>query len=363
MSSQEKTEQPTEHKRRKTRERGQFAKSKDLSSAVELLGAVSALRYMGGYFGNYMVSMAYQVMTDDFALTPAPDGKELIPYVIKIGMWLGLILLPFLFLVVLLALLANWYQVGLQFSTHPLRLNFNKLNPIAGFKRIFSGKAIVMLVMNIAKLAVIVGVAWGTIQSEFMNSLGMIDMETIGGIYYSTDKVLALAQRLAIILLVLGFADFQYQKYSHTKSIKMTKQEVKEEFKQMEGDPKIKAQRRRRQMEIAMQRMMSEVPQAEVVVRNPTHFAVAISYKPDMPAPRVIAKGKDKVAEKIIAIARESRVPLVENPPLARELYKRVEIGDEIPEELFKAVAQLLASVMNEERKRQMMRSMRPSAA
>ncbi len=362
-SGGEKTEQPTAKKRSDARKKGNVPKSKDLSSAVQLLGAVTILKYIGPWMANQMFVFTNKMLSEEMPLRPVPEGKEIIPYVLVWMSRLGLIVMPFVLMVAAIALVAGILQVGFLFTTEPLKLNFNKFNPVAGLKRLFALKNIVMLIMNMAKLLVIMPVAWYTVFTEAKNVMVMYSMETAGSYLYMTERILSLAQLLAILLLILGFIDFIYQKYKNTKDLKMTKQEIKEEFKQMEGDPKVKQKRRQKQMEAAMQRMMSEVPQAEVVVRNPTHFAVAISYKPGMAAPVVVAKGKDKIAEKIIEAAREAGVPLVENPPLARQLYRSAEIGDHIPEELFATVAEILATVMNEDKKRQMMRELNGAAA
>ncbi|MCD8141115.1 MAG: flagellar biosynthesis protein FlhB [Planctomycetaceae bacterium] len=360
---EEKTEEPTAKKLSDARKKGNIPKSKDLAAAMLFLAGLTLLKYIGPWMAWHMKVFFEKMISVDMPLLEIPDGKEVIPFAVNWFMWLAILVGPFLFLLAVGAYLVHYYQVRWIVSTEMLKFDPNKLNPIAGFKRMFAMRNLVMLVMNMAKLAVIMSVAWWTISTEVQNVMMMVEMETMGMFVYSVERVLRLAQILAILLMVLGFADFYYQKWKHNKDLKMTKQEVKEEFKQMEGDPMVKQKRRQKQMEMAQQRMMAEVPQAEVVVRNPTHFAVAISYKPGMPAPLVVAKGKDKVAEQIIALAREHRVPLVENPPLARELYKRVEIGDHIPEELFAAVAEILTSVMNAETKQRMLREMEEKAA
>ncbi len=362
MAAEEKTEQPTAKKQRDARNKGNLAKSRDLSAAMLLLAAIYMLKYLGPIAAEYMMKFLAKVYTDDLPNLIAPERKELIPYAIDWVLWMALLIIPFLIAMAILAYAVNYYQVGFLFSTKPLEIKFDKLNPVSGFKRIFSTRNVVTLVMNLAKLAVVMSLAWSYMLIEFQNSLIMVEMETAGTFIYTVDTVLNLARNIAILLLILGFADFQYQKYKHNKDLKMTKQEVKEEYKQMEGDPKVKQKRRQKQMEMAMNRMMGEVPQAEVVVRNPTHYAVAISYKPGMAAPTVVAKGKDKVAERIIQAAREAGVPMVENPPLARQLYKMVDVGDSIPEEMFAAVAEVLATVMDTAKKQQMMESMAGAA-
>ncbi len=361
-AGEEKTEEPTAKKRSDARKKGNIPKSKDMMAALQLLGAIYILRYVGPYMARYVVDFMIKMLREDMPNLAIPERKEIIPYALDWFLWLGAMVAPFLILASFVAIVTNVLQVGFLITFEQIKFDLNKLNPISGFKRMFSTRNVVMLIMNLAKLAVVMSVAWYTVLSELQNVITMVEMETAGTFLYTVDKVLLMAQRLAYILLALGAIDYYYQKWKHNKELKMTKQEVKEEFKQMEGDPMVKQKRRQKQMEAAMRRMMGEVPQAEVVVRNPTHFAVAISYKPHMAAPVVVAKGKDKVAEKIIEVAREAGVPLVENPPLARQLYKMCEIGDQIPEELFATIAEILTSVMDAEKKRKMMQAMNPAA-
>lgn len=355
---EEKTEEPTAKKKSDARNKGNIPKSRDMSAALELLAGIYVLRYIGPYMASEFLIFTEVMVRGVMPTLAIPQGKEVLPYALDWLIWLGRIIGPFLFLAFVAAYLANYVQIGFLITFEQLRLNLDKLNPISGLKKIFSTRNIVMLIMNLAKFGVILAVAWTTVVSELKSVLVMVEMETAGTLTYTVDRVLGLAERLAYILLALGLVDFYYQKKKHNQDLKMTKQEIKEEFKQMEGDPKVKQKRRQKQMEAAMKRMMNEVPQAEVVVRNPTHFAVAISYKPGMAAPMVVAKGKDKMAEKIIEAARAAGVPMVENPPLARQLYKMVEVGEAIPEELFATIAEVLASVMNAEKKRQMMQSL-----
>lgn len=359
----EKTEQPTAKKLSDARKRGNVAKSKDLSSAIELIGAILLLRYGGWFMAEYVLDFTLRILSLDMPSREIPYRKEIIPYALDWFLWLGIMLIPFLILVALVAMIANLLQIGFMFTSEPLKLNFNKLNPVAGFKRLFSLRNLVMLVMNIAKLCIIMPIAWHSIMTELRGVMIMVEMEAPGTFIYMTRTVLDLALRLAIILFILGVADYWYQRRKYISELKMTKQEVKEEYKQMEGDPKVKQKRRQLQMQQAMQRMMSEVPQAEVVVRNPTHFAVAISYKPEMPAPVVVAKGKDKIAEKIIAAAVQAGVPTYEDPPLARELYKTVEVGEQIPVHLYEVMAKIIESVMSAEKREAMRRRFAENAA
>ena len=361
--SGERTEQPTAKRLTDARNRGDIAKSKDLSAALGLLVAILLLKYGGYIIAHYTRLFTVRVLSLEFAYLEIPEGREILPLLAGWGIWLILLLFPFLLLLALFVYIADVLQVGFMFTTEPLKIKFDKLNPISGLKRLFSLQNIMTLLMNISKLAIIMPIAWYTIIGELKSVIVLLAMEPTGIFIYKTNSVLNLALLLACLLLVLGLADYIWQKRQYIKKLKMTKQEVKEEYKQMEGDPKIKGKRRQKQMEMAMQRMMKEVPQAEVVVRNPTHFAVAISYKPEMPAPMVVAKGADKMAERIIAEARKAGVPLVENPPLARELYKKVEVGEEIPPELFATIAELLAHVLRGEKREKLMKAFAGAAA
>jgi flagellar biosynthetic protein FlhB len=359
----EKTEQPTSKKRRDARREGNIAKSRDLAAAMQLVGAIALLRYGGWFMAERAYRFTVRIMEEEFPFLAVPEGKEILAHALNWLLGLIIIIAPFLALMALLAYLANYYQVGFLFTTKPLKMKFSKLNPLNGLKKVFNARNVVMLLMNMAKLAVVLPVAWHTVIGELGNVMILMDMEPVGMFAYSTRTALDLALKLAVVLFILGVADFWYQKRKHTESIKMTKQEVKEEYRQMEGDPKVKQKRRQIQMQQAMRRMMGEVPQAEVVVRNPTRFAVALSYKPEMSAPVVVAKGREKLAQRIIDVAREAGVPTVENPPLARQLYKLVAVGDPIPQQLFAAVAEILATVMNAEKRRKMRNPFQGSAA
>ncbi|MCL2001625.1 MAG: flagellar biosynthesis protein FlhB [Planctomycetes bacterium] len=360
--AEEKTEEATAKKKSDARNKGNIAKSKDMSAALDLLAAIYLLRLIGPYMAGQMLNFVQKIIHEDLPYLAMPERKEILPLALDWCLRLGIVIAPFLLLMCVAAYLIGYVQVGFLVTFEQLKLNLNKLNPVAGFKRIFSTRNLVMLAMNLAKFMVIMTVAWWTVITELRNVIVMVEMEARGTFIYATDKVLSLAERLAYILLALGLIDYYYQKWKHSRDLRMTKQEVKEEFKQMEGDPKVKQKRRQKQMEAAMRRMMGEVPQAEVVVRNPTHFAVAISYKPGMELPVVLAKGQNKNAEKIIQTALEARVPVVENPPLARQLFKMCEVGDVIPADLFNAVAEILATVLPMEKKRRLMEAMQPAA-
>jgi len=255
---------------------------------------------------------------------------------------------------------ANILQVGFLLSAEGLVPDLNRLNPVSGFERMFNLRAFVTLLMSFAKLIIVVAVAYYTLRSAMPGAARLMLMDPGAIFMCGAQAVIELATRLAMVLFLLGLADFGYQYYQYNEDIRMTKQEVKEEHKDLEGDPQIRARRRQ------IQRQLAEVPQAEVVVRNPTHFSVALKYKPDMSAPKVVAKGADKLAMKINELAIKHGVPVWRQPALARQLFK-VEIGEAVPPALFPAVAEVLAHVLRGEKRAEFMRQLnradRPAAA
>ncbi|HAF31556.1 MAG TPA: flagellar biosynthesis protein FlhB, partial [Anaerovibrio sp.] len=266
-------------------------------------------------------------------------------------MFIGMIILlaktsiPLMVFIMIIGLAMNLAQVGLNFSTETISFDPNKLNPINGAKRMFSKRSLVELIKSLLKILIIGYFVVTYLSDEIFQIPKLIYMDIFAGLNKMSDTIFFLAFKIIGVFIVMAVMDFAYQKWQNLQDLKMSKQEVKEEFKQQEGDPKIKGKIRQKQRQMAMARMMQEVPQADVIVTNPTHFAVALKYQSGMSAPIVIAKGQDLVAQKIKAIARESNVPIVENKPLARALFAAVEIGAAIPQELYKAVAEVLAYV------------------
>jgi len=253
---------------------------------------------------------------------------------------------PWVLTAMLLGALVNMLQTGFLVAPQALKPSFNRLNPLTGVKRFFSARGLVETVKAVAKIGIISWIAWTTIRGGYQDMLATIRMDLPAILGTIGDMLFRLATRIIGFLLVLSAADFGYQRYAFEKSIRMTKQEVKMESKQQEGDPLIKSRIRARQRQIAKRRMMSDVPLADVIITNPTHFAVALKYdSAKNGAPLVVAKGADLLAAKIREMAAEHDIPIVENPPLARNLYKNVEIGREIPADLFAPVAEVLAYV------------------
>ena len=253
---------------------------------------------------------------------------------------------PTLGIVLVIALAVNYMQVGVLFTTEPLMMKLSKLDPIQGAKRIFSLRSLVELLKSLLKISTGILVAYMVLWDikEEVVRLSLTSVESV--LSFAAAEAVKVGLYIGILLVILGAFDYFYQKYEHTKNLRMSKQDIKDEYKKSEGDPLIKSKIKERQRQMAMRRMMQEVPKADVIITNPTHFAVAIQYEAGtMTAPTVIAKGQDYVALKIKEIAKKNGVITMENKPLARALFSQVEIGQQIPEEMFKAVAEVLAYV------------------
>jgi flagellar biosynthetic protein FlhB len=352
----EKTEQPTARRRTEARDRGQIAKSQDLVAATLLL--IGLLTLQG--FGDSILGRLFRIT--DFMLGGTGGvsvrGSQLVPLGLQAAREMFSILVPIMLLFLLAALIMALLQTGLLLTTEPIKPDLSKVNPIAGFKRIFSPHTVVTMVINLAKLGVVSVVVYYSVIAEldrivFASGLALTEMVSTG-----IDIFFSLGIRVALALMVLGILDWFYQRYKHEKELRMSKEEVKEEMRSMEGDPVMRRRRREVQMQLALQRLKKDVPEADVVVTNPTHIAVALKYDMDtMPAPRLIAKGEGYVAQRIREIALEAGVPVVEKKPLARTLFKLVEVGQEIPAQLFKAVAEVLAYVYELSGKQQQIRA------
>lgn len=347
----QKTEPASQKKLDDARKKGQVAKSKDLTGAVLLLASFIILkvylRSMGNSFvkafqSNYMHieelggSSLEMGNLHNFFYTLMKDGI----------MDILLILLPFLAVSFVLAFIVDVVQVRWKPTGEPLKPKFDKFNPINGVKRIFNVKTLVNLLKQVVIVAVCVIVAYNKIKNQIMTLFNLYDMTLMESISVMGSIVMDIGITISIVYLVVGVADFAFEKFKFKDDMKMTKQEVKDEWKDTEGSPEVKSKQRRRMQEASRRRMMQAVPEADVVITNPTHFAVALKYEPDSgKAPVVIAKGEDYLALKIKEKARESDVEIVENKLLARMIYYNVELGNEIPQELYQAVAEVLAFV------------------
>ncbi|KAA9006407.1 flagellar biosynthesis protein FlhB [Paenibacillus spiritus] len=340
----EKTEKATPKKRGDARRKGQVARSAELGSAIVLLAGVLSLVMFGGYIKERFMKLFMDVFVNRLTMEVTPNNVMgmLSHYAVQIL----LLLAPMLLLTFILAFITGIAQVGFMFNGTGLTPKLGKLNPISGFKNIFSMRALVELFKSLLKLGVIgylvFSVLWG--RKDELADLAHFSAEQT--FRFASGITINLGIRIGAALLVLAALDFMYQRYEHEKSLRMSKQDIKDEYKNMEGDPLIKGKIRERQRRMAMQRMMQEVPKADVIITNPTHFAVALKYEgSSMDAPQVIAKGQDYIALRIREIARQNGVTTMENKPLARALFQRAEIGDSVPADLFQAVAEVLAYV------------------
>jgi flagellar biosynthetic protein FlhB len=343
-SFQERTEKATPRRREKARERGQVARSQDLNAAAMICLGFTALFMIG----PLMVDRLEGIMSHTMANAPEIALNDTTFYTVfgnSIYDFLG-VLLPFLLAMTVIGLGVNVAQVGFKISPKAMEPKFDKLDVMAGLKRLFSLRSAVQLVRDPLKLAAVGLIGFLAISLEFESFFGLPDLsvEQLGGTL--ATLALSVALKIGVAILVIGAIDYFYQRYEFEKSIKMSRQEIRNEMKDTEGSPEVKARTRQIQRQMARQRMMADVPTADVVVTNPTHYAVAIKYDPSiMDAPKVLAKGQRLIAQKIKDIAREHGIPIIEDKPLARALYKMCEVGDFIPAKLYKAVAEILAHI------------------
>ncbi|MBP5199377.1 MAG: flagellar biosynthesis protein FlhB [Schwartzia sp.] len=338
----EKTEEPTGKKLSDARNKGQVAKSQELNAAFVLFIGFWSMKILGSITYREIAGYTTYIFSH---LNTTVDVETVMRLFISIVTVLLKTSFPIMIAIMIVAFAINVVQVGWHFTTEPLGFDLGKLNPINGFGKIFSKRSLVELLKSLFKILIIGLFLYENLQDEILQMPKLIYLDLAAGLTKIADIIFMMAFKICAIFFAMAILDYMYQKWEHHESLKMTKQEVKEEFKQMEGDPQIKGKIRQKQREMAMSRMMQEVPKADVIVTNPTHFAVALRYADGMRAPEVIAKGQDLVALKIKEVAREAGVVVVENKPLARALYAAVEIGGTVPPELYKAVAEVLAYV------------------
>lgn len=350
----DKTEEPTAKKRQDARKKGQVARSTELSTAFVLLIGFFVLKVMAEYIYTQLADYTTYVFSH---LDQSIDTANVMHIFAGILVILVKTALPVMLAIMVIGLAINFFQVGLMFNTEKLEPKLDNLNPISGMGRIFSKRSLVELVKSLFKIAIIGGFLYMFLKDQILIMPQYIYLDLFTALAQMEGIVFKMAFQICGVIMIMAVLDYAYQRWQTTQDLKMTKQEVKDEFKQMEGDPQIKGKIKQKQRQMAMARMMQEVPKADVIITNPTHFAVALSYHKGMMAPKVLAKGQDLVAQKIKAIGRENDVPLVENRPLARALFAATQVGDYVPRELYQAVAEVLAYVYRLRRKKQRARA------
>ncbi len=342
----EKTEKATPKKRKEAREEGQVLQSREVTTTFILLATFVFLKIYGKYaFNNiikYMTKIYKSIENVDQLFL---ENNLMTGFMNVIFVFLGLVM-PILAIAFIAALTINYLQVGFLFTTKPLKIDLNRINPIEGFKRLFSKRALMELLKSILKIILVGYVAYSFMEKNMTRIISLPGLESTIILKNFADISFGFGIKIIGVLIFFAFLDYLFQWREYEKNLMMTKQELKEEYKQTEGDPLIKSRIREKQRRIAMSRMIQDVPKADVIITNPTHIAVAIKYDSELYyAPYVLAKGVDLIAENIKKVGEEHSIPVVENRPLARALYDSVEIGDIIPEELYEAVAEVLAYV------------------
>ncbi len=348
--SAERTEEATPRRRNKERERGNISKSKDMDSALVMVSAIALLAVLSKHMGESILDMMretfsgfkpYEIDTGNIMGIMMPYFREL-----------AIIVLPFFVLLVIFSIIIIRFDVGHVFALEKIKPSFKNISPqrmLQNAKRVlnpFNPRSLVEFAKSIFKIIIVASCGYSAINARKADLIGLVGLEPVTALQIILSILINMIINMCLAMLVLGYIDKKYQNYEYEKSIKMTKQEIKDEMKDTEGDPKIKARIKSIQMQMARQRMMSSVPQSDVVVTNPTHYAVAIKYdKTKAPAPMVVAKGVDYLAFQIREIAKENNVPIVENRPVARALYNTVPIDSVIPSDLYVAVAEILAFV------------------
>ena len=342
---QERTEKATAKRRQEARRKGQVAQSREIPSVLILMTAMGVFYFAGSWMCwniSEVIGGVFERL-DTLRLEAVADVNA---FSIQIFKKVFLILIPLFATVLIAGMVGNVGQIGLEFHGEPLRPKLNKLNPISGMKKFVSIKALVELFKSIFKVLVVGGIAYGVVRGETAKFPGLMQQEVGVILIFIGKAAFKVFFFVCLVLIILAVLDYIYQRWQYEQDLKMTKQQVKDERKQQEGDPRVKSRIRKVQLEMATRRMMEAVPEADVVITNPVHLAVALRFDAaKMVAPEVVAKGAGHVAEKIKEIARNHQVPIVEDKPLAQALHKMVEVGEFIPVELYRTVAEVLAYV------------------
>jgi flagellar biosynthetic protein FlhB len=342
----EKTEKATPKKRRDARKKGQVLKSSEVNTAVLTTSMFLIIFAMGGWMMNELSSLMKHFLSQTGIVLGNPPQEDIAAsFTIAISQFL-FIMLPLLIVALVMGIAVNVAQFGFLLSGEAVKPKLSKINPIQGFKRIFSMRSVVELLKSLLKIGVMTTIIYHEFDKNTDKFPGMMALTLGQSASLIFDMAMSIAIKAMAVLIVIGLADYLYQWWEYERNLKMSKEEVKQEIKQMEGDPLIRSKRKEKQRQMSMMRMMRAIPQADVVITNPTHYAVAIRYnESESDAPIVLAKGKDNIALKIRQIAEESRVELVENKPVAQALYMACEVNQRIPYDMFAAVAEILSYV------------------
>lgn len=346
FAADDKTEKATPKKRADARKKGQVLQSREIIAALILTFVFLGIRGFGEFIYNELAVFTTKILTE----YPTIEDLFTVNILSRLFIETVLVLLkttaPMFAIALITGVIASYAQVGFLFTTETLGFKFSRINPLSGAKRLFSMHAIVELIKSIFKIAVIGYIAYNYLDGEKGNVLNLMSMDAMGIAIYIGSASINVAIRICAALIFLGILDYFYQWWEYEKNLKMSKQEVKEEYKMTEGNPEVKSKIKQKQRQISMRRMLHDVPKADVVITNPTHYAIAVKYDQNVSsAPIVLAKGQDFIALRIKEVAKEHGVEIVENKPLARTLYDSVEIGQAIPQELYQAVAEVLAFV------------------
>jgi flagellar biosynthesis protein FlhB len=353
QSAQDKTEKPTPKRLKDARKKGQVAHSREAVSVMILLSAVCVFHLAGpGMYRDLLLLL--KTLFRDVGSAEIHSPLELQAFLAHIFFRSLLLLLPLFAAILVAGIAANVIQVGFLFTGESLTPKLSKLNPVNGMKRLLSTRSMVELVKSLLKILLVGVTAYLIVRSEYDKLPSLISMDLFSILSRIGSVSLRLCLYIGLILIALALLDYRYQRWRHEKDLKMSKQEVREELKQREGDPAMKGRIRKIQIEMSRRRMMEKVLFADVILTNPTHLAIALQYDADkMIAPRVVAKGADLMALRIREVAERHRIPIVENKPLARALFKAAEIGEYVPVDLYRAVAEVLAYVYSLKRRKE----------
>lgn len=344
LSMSDKTEEPTPKKKKDARKQGNIAKSAEVNKAMTFIAILVVIYMMSGSIISELQGFIVNILSGDFSMTMNDNTIKILMF--KVMMSFMKIVLPISLIIMVFGILGSLIQTGLFFSMESLKPKFSKLNPLTGLKNMFSMKAIVNLIKSMVVICIMIYLGYSFMSKNFEGIIKSGDIYLPYMFNIVLDLIKSILTSITLAVAVVATLDYGYEKFSHKKGLKMTKQEVKEEYKQMEGDPHIKGKIKQKQRQMANQRMMQAVPSSTVIVTNPTHISIAIRYEQGKDTtPIVVAKGADEVAFRIREIAKSHDIPIIENVPLARLIYKEVDIDQEIPEEMYKAVAEVLVAV------------------